>query len=276
MFSDFKLSKIKVPRSFRKGDPPKYELIISNYDLKNLNQDEDDVIVMTEGVTSSSVSSGSSFSSGSLLPTSNKKFKKITRKMDSIEEEEEKFGYEPPESGDAPQEVKDILAKVYAATRKSNPDYDEERCSKIAWGAVHNAGWMKDTNDVWHKNELIEQSQDIEIDTIKELFVVNRNGKWCVIHGHPQKPGSKTDKPEGSIIKCFPGTPEGKSQAEAMHKAIIISKIKRGEMGQEISELNDVKDLINKLNDMDIDSNYSIHMNNIGNHHIILFDKINE
>jgi len=171
MFSDFKLSKIKVPRSFRKGDPPKYELLISNYDLKNLNQDDDeDVIIMTEGVTSSSVSSGSSFSSGSLLPTSNKKFKKITKKMDSIEDLEE----------------------------------------------------------------------------TKELFVVKRGDKWCVIHGHPQKPGSETDKPDGSVIKCFPGTPEGKKQAEAMHKAIIISKIKRGEMSIELFKPIDLQKLCNE------------------------------
>lgn len=50
------------------------------------------------------------------------------------------------------------------------------------------------------------------------------NGKWCVLHGHPMKPGSKTDKPIGSIIKCFPGTEEGKEKALAMHAAIIISQ----------------------------------------------------
>lgn len=180
MFSDFKLAKIKVPRSFRKGDPPKYELLISNYDLKNLSQDdEDDIVIMTEGVTSSSVTSGTSFDSGSLLPTSTgKKFKKITRKMDE------------------------------------------------------------------------------ELEEVKELFVVKRDGKWCVIHGHPQKQGSKTDKPEGSIIKCFPGTEEGKKQAEAMHKAIVISKIKRGEMIQETKGINELKGLINKFEPITIIHNF--------------------
>ena len=42
--------------------------------------------------------------------------------------------------------------------------------------------------------------------------------KWCVLHGHPPK--SPTDKPIGSVIKCFPT----KEQAEKMHQAILISE----------------------------------------------------
>ena len=49
------------------------------------------------------------------------------------------------------------------------------------------------------------------------------NGKWCVVHGHPRKKGSKKDKPKGSVIKCF----ETKEKAEAMHTAIIISQKRR-------------------------------------------------
>ena len=100
-----------------------------------------------------------------------------------------------------------------------------------------------------------------ETEETKELFVVKKGDKWCVVHGHPKKPGSKTDKPEGSIIKCFPGTPEGKKQAEAMHKAIIISKIKRGEMNQ-----------LDK--DADISGNYSINLLNIEDKPIIVLNKL--
>ncbi len=39
IFSDFHVSKILVPRKFRKNDPPKYELLISNYEIKNLTQE---------------------------------------------------------------------------------------------------------------------------------------------------------------------------------------------------------------------------------------------
>jgi hypothetical protein len=53
--------------------------------------------------------------------------------------------------------------------------------------------------------------------------VVKRGNKYCVVHGHPMKKGSKTDKPKGSIIHCFPT----RKQAEAQHKAIVISELKR-------------------------------------------------
>jgi len=46
---------------------------------------------------------------------------------------------------------------------------------------------------------------------------------WCVVHGHPKKKGSKTDKPAGTIIKCF----RTKKEAEAMHQAILISQQSR-------------------------------------------------
>ena len=55
-------------------------------------------------------------------------------------------------------------------------------------------------------------------------MVEKRNGKWCIVHGHTQKKGSKTDKPRGAIIHSFPGTPEGKKQAIAMHTAIYLSQ----------------------------------------------------
>lgn len=46
--------------------------------------------------------------------------------------------------------------------------------------------------------------------------------KWCVLHAHPKKEGSKTDKPEGSVIKCF----SSEKMAIAMHQAILISQKK--------------------------------------------------
>lgn len=78
----------------------------------------------------------------------------------------------------------------------------------------------------------IEQPEDYFIEDVKfmkeegeedkELRVVKKGERWCVVHGSPQKEDSKTDKPEGSIIKCF----KTKEEADAMHKAITISKIK--------------------------------------------------
>jgi len=63
-------------------------------------------------------------------------------------------------------------------------------------------------------------------------MIQKRNGKWCVVHGHEQKKGSKTDKPMGAIIHSFPGTPEGKKQAIAMHTAIMLSEQKKGKGGK--------------------------------------------
>lgn len=51
-------------------------------------------------------------------------------------------------------------------------------------------------------------------------MVIKKDGKWCVVHGHPRKPGSKTDKPQGTVIKCF----RTKHEADAMHFAIIASQ----------------------------------------------------
>jgi len=51
-------------------------------------------------------------------------------------------------------------------------------------------------------------------------MVVRRGDKWCVIHAHPKKAGSKTDKPEGSVIKCF----RSKKDAIKMHQAILFSE----------------------------------------------------
>ncbi len=44
-----------------------------------------------------------------------------------------------------------------------------------------------------------------------------------MVHGHPQKQGSLTDKPAGTVIKCF----DSEEEAESMHKAIIISQAKQ-------------------------------------------------
>lgn len=65
--------------------------------------------------------------------------------------EETETEYKPPESGDLPEHGKKILASAYASCRKQYPAYSKERCSKIAWGAVHNAGYVKE-NDKWVKH----------------------------------------------------------------------------------------------------------------------------
>lgn len=66
----------------------------------------------------------------------------------------------------------------------------------------------------------------IPFDSLAEDFgVENRGGKnpWCVVHGHPKKKGSKTDKPAGSVIKCHPT----EAAARKQHRAIIISQARQ-------------------------------------------------
>ncbi len=78
------------------------------------------------------------------------------------QEAEKLAEFTPPESGEAPEGVRSILASVYSSCRaawvKDNPDDKENQgnktsCAQQAWGAVHNAGWKKDSSGKWHKKE---------------------------------------------------------------------------------------------------------------------------
>lgn len=60
------------------------------------------------------------------------------------------------------------------------------------------------------------------------MSVVKIGNEWCVVHGHPQKPGSKTDKPPGTIIACH----KTKEAAERQHRAIIASEKEREKKGK--------------------------------------------
>jgi hypothetical protein len=68
--------------------------------------------------------------------------------------------FEPPATGDAPTEVKRIVDTVYSSCRQrwvdSHPSDKENTnnktsCSRIAWGAVHKAGWKKSEEGKWEK-----------------------------------------------------------------------------------------------------------------------------
>lgn len=70
--------------------------------------------------------------------------------------------WQPPNAGDAPKEVKDILRKVYTAYRNKHPQEVasvKARGAKIAWTAVRKAGWTKDTDGQWHKTENVDNAQ---------------------------------------------------------------------------------------------------------------------
>ena len=84
-------------------------------------------------------------------------------------------------------------------------------------------GLSQDELDTIKEVEVIEEPQ---YETV-EKKVVRRGSKYCVVHAHPPRPGSKTDKPIGTVIRCF----DNKKDAEKMHQAILISQAKqRGEL----------------------------------------------
>ena len=70
--------------------------------------------------------------------------------------------FEPPESGNAPKGVKRILRSAYDSCRgawvKDHPKDKENStnktsCSKIAWNAVKQAGWSKNSEGKWMKRK---------------------------------------------------------------------------------------------------------------------------
>jgi len=66
---------------------------------------------------------------------------------------------------DAPKEVNTILESAYRSALKKYPG-NKAKASKIAWGAVKNAGWSKDKEGKWAKAKT-EMSEEIEIDSFK-------------------------------------------------------------------------------------------------------------
>lgn len=70
-----------------------------------------------------------------------------------------------------------------------------------------------------------------EEDWVIEKNVEKRGDKYCVVHGHAQKEGSDTDKPKGSVIKCF----DNAKDAYAMHSAIVHSQERQKEVKKGLS-----------------------------------------
>lgn len=90
--------------------------------------------------------------------------------------------FEPPQSGDAPEAVKAILDAAYTSCRtkwvEAHPNDKENAsnktsCSQIAWGAVHNAGWAKNSEGKWEKKSKVKNNS--ESTDIKD-YIINKNG----------------------------------------------------------------------------------------------------
>lgn len=100
----------------------------------------------------------------------NKEYQKSDDGKSWVKKKESLQEFEPPDAGDAPQGVKDILAKVYNSCRldwveehpadKENPE-NKTSCSKIAWSAVEQAGWKKNAEGKWEKQESLAKFSDM-------------------------------------------------------------------------------------------------------------------
>jgi hypothetical protein len=114
--------------------------------------------------------------------------------------------------------------KVMAKTEKSIS----------SWEALDKLAVSKGEEIVEH-SEQCDECEDLELTeeelaeiTTKEMMVEKRGDSWCVLHGHPKKEGSKTDKPAGTPIKCYSiakyGEDLARKKAFAMHYAIQKSE----------------------------------------------------
>jgi len=77
--------------------------------------------------------------------------------------------YEPPESGDLPEEGKRILRDVYQSCRERHPGEEHEKkalCAGSAWTAVKGAGFSQDSKGHWTRSE-----SDVNVSNDSEQFV---------------------------------------------------------------------------------------------------------
>ena len=63
-----------------------------------------------------------------------------------------------PQVKDAPEGLNKILESAYRSCMQKYKN--EEKCSKIAWGAAKNAGWKKGNDGKWHKEDQQEYTFD--------------------------------------------------------------------------------------------------------------------
>lgn len=93
--------------------------------------------------------------------------------------------FEPPEAGNAPKGVKDILKRVYNGCRstwvskhaedKENSD-NKTMCSQTAWAAVKQAGWKK-VEDKWKKEHVNMEDFFVTLGDVATVKLEGRKGR---------------------------------------------------------------------------------------------------
>ncbi len=229
MFSDFNMRKVLVPRSFAHGDKPDYEWFIYNYDYNNKK--------LLEETGSRDIAGAPIGEKFGLQPVWISGKKKEKKKLISIDVK-----------GMVDIEPKGIIDK---SVRNIRDLANYRKIEVVDRGEEQGKYWLAFANDeyfivdegvvIWRssdtfpklaKKEWEKRIKDmegerkkyskLEEEIEKELFVRKRGNKWCVTHS------------DGRIIKCFPD----KESADNMHKAIIVSKIRRGKMKEVLNISN--------------------------------------
>jgi cation transport regulator ChaB len=131
----------------------------------------------------------------------------------------------PPESGDAPKEVKEILDKIYTSCREKwvqdHPSDKENtanktKCSQIAWGAVHRAGWQKDNDGKWTKSgnysavinkQTIEYEPEVKLHDNRPYLVVPVTMLVEGVHNGSHGPLLHLKEDFGAYIETWNGIP---------------------------------------------------------------------
>ena len=78
-------------------------------------------------------------------------------------------GFESPEPGDLPEGGKQVLARVYAECRAGGNA--KEKCAKIAWGAVQNAGFKSETKSWTFLTNAIGSEEILDSKGNKRFYV---------------------------------------------------------------------------------------------------------
>jgi DNA adenine methylase len=121
MFSDFKQYKLLVPRTFKHGDEPKFELIVTNYEVK-----KKEVAEQENAETGASSVAGAPSTTGGLQPT------KIVKPKD--EDDLDKPNLEKEELG---AKFDRQVNHIKDSLRKSYPDWNEEKITSVAYATAN-------------------------------------------------------------------------------------------------------------------------------------------
>lgn len=264
MFSDFNINKLKNRRTFRHNDVPKYELVIYNYSTKSLSElsgiylvpshammiwiGEKDLIVKSrkfpEMVNKDLYLIGDEWCFGIINLKEPKEisldeFRKLEDKHRIREDERHRWWpdkdilyayefdiiklFEEPKRVKVPQGVQTFIKDVEFLQETGAADVTGAPIAATGLHPIVIWGKRKKKRKIKYGEEVF----DLTDEEIENLYIRKKGGKWCVVHS------------DGRLIKCFPT----KEEADRMHKAIIISKIKRGKM-----EENTHSDCINFIN----------------------------